>query len=105
MDEKYIVQFVTLLGAAVTSIFLAIRVYNKQTDIVRALVILLCVIILFYIIGKIFHKTIMKIRDNIAQKERDIYEAAIKREEAEADNDGEVESGEDTGEYGNNVTQ
>lgn len=105
MDEKYIVQFVTLLGAAVTSIFLAIRVYNNQTDIVRALVILLCVIILFFIIGKIFHKTIMKIRDNIAQKERDIYEAAIEREVSEAENNAEEETGDDTEEYGNNMTQ
>ena len=83
MNEKYIVQFVTLLGAAVASILLAVRVFNDQTDIVRALVILLGVILIFYIIGKIILRIIMRIQADIEEKERELMEAAEYAEESE----------------------
>ena len=101
MNEKYIVQFVTLLGAAVASILLAFRVFNDQTDIVRALVILLGVILIFYIIGKIILRIMMRIHADIEEKERELMEAAEYSEEAEdLDNNNEEAAGEDDDDMG-----
>ena len=87
MNEKYIVQFVTPLGEAV---------FNDQTDIVRALVILLGVILIFYIIGKIILRIMMRIHADIEEKERELMEAAEYSEEAEdLDNNNEEAAGED----------
>ena len=70
MDEKYLVQFITLLGTAVACILLAIQVWNDRITINSALIILLAVIIIFFIIGRIVLKTVRKFNREIEEKEK-----------------------------------
>lgn len=101
MNDRYIVPFITLLGAAFTSIILAIRVFLGQTDIVRALLYLLIVVIIFFIIGNIVRKIMNKIRAKIKEQELE-YRKALEAEALASMENEDNEAGEtqedDTGE-------
>lgn len=83
MDEKYIVQFVTLLGGAVVSIIMAYRVFTHQVEINYALFVLLLAIIIFFIIGRIVRKVLLGIKKENIEKERQELEQKRKEEEEE----------------------
>ncbi len=70
MDEKYLVQFITLLGTAVACILLAIQVWNERITINSALILLLLVIIIFFIIGRFVLKMVRKFNREIEEKEK-----------------------------------
>ena len=85
MNEKFVVQFITLLASAITCILLAIKVWNNQIDVVRALVILLVVIIIFYIIGRIFKTVLSKMHAEAIQRIKE----EIEKEKAEQEQQNE----------------
>lgn len=87
MDEKYIVQFVTLLGGAVVSIIMAYRVFTHQVEINYALIVLLFAIILFFIAGRIVRKVLYSIKKENIERDRQKQELErISREEEEDEN-------------------
>ena len=85
MDEKYIVQFVTLLGGAVVSIIMAYRVFTHQVEINYALLVLFLSIILFFILGRIARKILMGIKKENIEKEQEELERKRKEEEERED--------------------
>lgn len=87
MDEKYIVQFVTLLGGAVVSIIMAYRVFTHQVEINYALIVLLFAIILFFIAGRIVRRVLYGIKKENIERDRQKQELErIRREEEEDEN-------------------
>ncbi len=86
MDEKYIVQFVTLLGGAVVSIIMAYRVFTHQVDINFALVVLLFAIVLFFIIGRIVRRILYSIKKENIERARQEQELERMRREEEEEN-------------------
>ena len=100
MDDKYIAKFITLLGASVASVILAIRVFFNYTDINRALIILIVVIILFYIIGLFAERIIRKIRYNVKQRLMEEHELKMRENQENAENaENESESDSESPEY------
>lgn len=96
MDEKYLVPFITLLGAAVSSVIMAYRVTMGLTTINYALMILVVVIIVFFIIGKITYNITHKIKLEVKEKERKEKERLLREESENAAEDSEDnESGEE----------
>lgn len=100
MDEKYIVQFVTLLGGAFISIVMAYRVYTGQVDIVYALVVLLFALALFFILGRILRNVINKFHMEIVEKEKkeqeEKHKAATEEAQLENEEDSQDELSEET---------
>lgn len=92
MDEKYIVQFVTLLGGACVSIVMAFRVYTEQVDIVYALVVLLFAIALFFVLGRILRRVLNKYHMEIVEREKKEYEELHKTNEEETQGDTEADN-------------
>lgn len=108
MDAKYVPPFVTLLAAAISCICSIV----KQTDVTKALVQLLIVIIIFYIIGRFAQKIIFMVQEmavkdvkketdeNSSDTEEDAThseedgtkEASSEKEASEADEENEKES-------------
>ncbi|MBE5936411.1 MAG: hypothetical protein E7265_00100 [Lachnospiraceae bacterium] len=103
MDDKYIAKFITLLGASVASVILAIRVFFNYTDINRALIILIVVIVLFYIIGLFAERIIRKIRYNVKQRLMEEHELKMRENQENAENaenaENEAESDLESPEY------
>ncbi|MCI8308156.1 MAG: hypothetical protein HFH14_08930 [Lachnospiraceae bacterium] len=92
MDEKYIVQFVTLLGGAVVSIIMAYRVFTHQVEINYALVVLLFAIILFFIIGRIVRRVLYGIKKENIERQRQEQELERKRREEEEEENLQTEN-------------
>lgn len=91
MNEKYIAQFITLLGSAVASILLAIGVWFDRITIIRALVILIVVIIIFYIIGRIVLKIYRKIHTDVVNRQREELAKQLEAQKAEDDQQADEE--------------
>ena len=92
MDEKYIVPFITLLGAAVSSVILAYRVTMGFTSINYALMLLVLVIIIFFVIGKITYKITHKIKNDVKEKEREEKERQLREEHEIESEESEIEA-------------
>ncbi|MDD6208751.1 MAG: hypothetical protein PUB10_09565 [Clostridiales bacterium] len=91
MDAKYIPPFVTLLAAAISSICSIV----KRTDVTKALIQLLIVIIIFYIIGRFAQKIIYMVQEMAVKdvkKETDDDSSDTENEGASSDEDGEKEA-------------
>ena len=104
MDEKYIVQFITLLGSSIVSVIMAYRVLTKQVDINYALIALLFAMLIFFIIGRIVRRVIYNIRkENVIRENERLLEEKRAKEEAEKKAVEAVEEAVKEGEEDNNA--
>ena len=84
MDEKYIVQFITLLGSSIVSVIMAYRVLTNQVDINYALIALFFAMLICFILGRILRRILFNIKKaNIIRENERLMEELRAKEKAE----------------------